>query len=92
MTSVSEDLGGGVDRRQLEFLFGFEMRIEPALAHPNVLGQVADGKPTQAADSGQAGRGVEDGAAGLDTVSAACGKPAGSNSGPFRFSPISCLT
>src|SRR4029079_4801798 len=67
---VFKDLGGRVDSRQLKILFGIEMRIEPALAHANVPGQLTDRKSFQTMGCGQSGGRVQDRAAALKAIGA----------------------
>src|SRR5690242_57542 len=58
-----EDRGRRLDRRQLQFFLGLEVRVEAALAHPDLGGQVADRQAVQPLRGGQSRRGVQDGGA-----------------------------
>jgi hypothetical protein len=55
-----EDVPGGLDGGELQLFLGAEVRVEPALAHPDVRGEVADRDAFEAIDCGQVGRGAED--------------------------------
>ena len=48
-----EDLPGGVHGRELQLFLGAEVRVEAALAHPDVGGEVADGDALEAVDRGE---------------------------------------
>src|SRR5262249_35599674 len=55
--------GRRLDRRQLEVFLGFEVRIEAALAHPDLGGQVADRQAVQSPHGRQLRGGVQNGGA-----------------------------
>src|SRR5262249_41034504 len=55
--------GRRLDRRQLQFFLGFEVRVETALAHPDLGGQVADRQAVQPPHGRELRRGVQDGGA-----------------------------
>src|SRR6516162_8921263 len=63
-----EDLGRRFDRRQLELLLRLEVGVEAALAHADVLGQLADGKSLQPPRGRQVGGRVQYGAPALHPV------------------------
>ena len=48
ITTARKRLGGGGDRRQLQFLLGAEVGEEAALAHPQIGGESADRQPPPA--------------------------------------------
>ena len=85
-----KNLGSGVNRRQSEFFFGFEVGVQTAFAHANVFGQVADRQSLEPPCRGQPGGGFQDGPAALDTVTAhsATGRQRGRGGG-LDFSAIS---
>ena len=57
---VDEPLARVLQGLQLELLLGLEVGEQPALAHPGLLGQLADGQPGEADARGEGQRLVED--------------------------------
>ena len=81
-----KDLSGRVDGRQFEVLFGLEMRIEPALTHTNVPGELADRKPFQSMGCGESSGRIENGAATLNAICASLRSASGAGfAGNFAF-------
>ena len=56
---LDEDLGGGVDRRQFQFFLRFEVSVEPAFAHADLVGEFADREDVESAGGGEVGGGEE---------------------------------
>ena len=50
----SEDVVGGLDRRELEFFFRSEVGEQTALAHPDRVGETTDGESVDAFDGDEA--------------------------------------
>jgi hypothetical protein len=67
---VAKDLGGVVDRGELQLLLRPKVGVETALAHADVLGQASDREPLEPLDRGEAGGRVEDLATAAEPVSA----------------------
>jgi hypothetical protein len=57
---LGEDRARRLDRRELELLLRAEMGEEPALAHPDCLGEPADREPGDSLDGCELRRLVED--------------------------------
>jgi hypothetical protein len=57
---VDEPPAGGVDGRELQLLLGAEVGEQPALAHPELAREAADGQAFEALDRGEVGSGLED--------------------------------
>ena len=57
---VGEDLLGRVDRRELELLLRAEVCVEPALRHPDVVGEPADREAVEALERCELRRPGED--------------------------------